>query len=296
MAVPRAGVPALARELRLVQWAKNLLEFVPLLTSHRILEREALTVGVLAFLAFSLVASAVYLVNDLVDLEDDRRHPVKRLRPLASGELPASVAYALVPLLALGAAALTWRLPSAFGMYLAAYVGANLVYSLAAKRVALLDVFILAALYTMRILAGAAAAAVPVSHWLLAFSMFAFLSLAFAKRFVEVANVVAREEHGIAGRGYIAADGPLLGMLGTAAGYLSVLVFALYITSGDVVVLYRSPALLWFAVPLLLYWMSRVWLLAHRGQLHEDPVVFALTDAQSYAVGAAILVAIWAAT
>jgi len=296
MASPRAGVVTLARALRLVQWAKNLLVFVPLLTSHRILEREALTLGVRAFLAFSLVASAVYLANDLVDLEDDRRHPEKRLRPFASGELPVTAAVWLIPLLIAGAVALAWGLPPQFGMYLAAYVGANLLYSLAAKRVALLDVFMLAGLYTMRILAGAAAAEVPVSHWLLAFSMFAFLSLAIAKRFVEVANVAARAEAGVAGRGYLAGDGPLLGMLGTAAGYLSVLVFALYITSRDVVVLYRSPALLWFAVPLLLYWISRVWLLAHRGALHEDPVVFALTDAQSYAVGAAILLAIWAAT
>ena len=296
MASPRAGVVTLARALRLAQWAKNLLVFVPLLTSHRILEREALTLGVRAFLAFSLVASAVYLANDLVDLEDDRRHPQKRLRPFASGELPVAAALWLIPLLIAGAVALAWPLPPQFGMYLAAYVGANLLYSLAAKRVALLDVFMLAALYTMRILAGAAAAEVPVSHWLLAFSMFAFLSLAIAKRFVEVANVAARAEAGVAGRGYLAGDGPLLGMLGTAAGYLSVLVFALYITSRDVVVLYRAPAILWFAVPLLLYWISRVWLLAHRGALHEDPVVFALTDAQSYAVGAAILLVIWAAT
>ena len=144
MTVPRAGVTALARELRLIQWAKNLLVFVPLLTSHRILEREALTLGVRAFLAFSLVASAVYLANDLVDLDDDRRHPVKRLRPLASGELPVAAAFALIPLLVAAAAALAWQMPPAFGMYLAAYVGANLFYSLAAKRVALLDVFVLA--------------------------------------------------------------------------------------------------------------------------------------------------------
>ena len=296
MAAPRAGVPALARALRLFQWAKNLLVFVPLLTSHRILERDALWVGVLAFLSFSLVASAVYVANDLVDLEDDRRHPHKRLRPFATGELPVAAAYGLVPALLAGAVALAWRLPPQFGLYLAAYVAANLFYSLAAKRVALLDVFVLAALYTLRILAGAAAAEVPVSHWLLAFSMFAFLSLAFAKRFVEVANVAARDEPRVAGRGYLASDGALLGMLGTAAGYLSVLVFALYITSREVVVLYRSPALLWFAAPLLLYWMSRVWLLAHRGALHEDPVLFALRDPQSYAVGAAILLVIWGAT
>jgi 4-hydroxybenzoate polyprenyltransferase len=286
---------ALARGLRLHQWAKNLLVFVPLLTSHRILEPHALRAALAAFMAFSLVASAVYLANDLIDLEEDRRHPTKRRRALASGELPIETALAIIPVLLAGAVALAWHLPPEFGALLGAYVVANFLYSLGLKRVALLDVFVLAGLYTLRILAGAAAADVPVSHWLLAFSMFAFLSLAFAKRFVEVAGVAARAEPGVAGRGYLAGDGALIGMLGTAAGYLSVLVFALYITSRDVVVLYRSPAILWFAVPLLLYWMSRVWLLAHRGELHEDPVVFALGDAQSYVVGAGILLVIWAA-
>ena len=286
----------IARGLRLHQWPKNLLVFVPLLTSHRILEPEALAIGLHAFVAFSLTASAVYLANDLVDLDDDRRHPRKRARPVAAGELPIETAIGLIPVLALGAAVVALHLSPEFLALLAGYVVANLLYSLGLKRIVLVDAFVLAALYTVRILAGAAAVAVPVSHWLLAFSLFAFLSLAFAKRFVEVSHVAARSEAGVAGRGYRAGDGALIGMLGTAAGYLSVLVFALYITSREVVVLYRSPALLWFAVPLLLYWMSRVWLLAHRGELHEDPVVFALADAQSYAVGAAMLAVIWLAT
>jgi 4-hydroxybenzoate polyprenyltransferase len=275
--------------MRAYQWAKNLLVFVPLLTAHIVLHPPSLAAAVLAFIAFSLVASAVYLVNDLADLEDDRRHPTKRLRALASGELPIATAIVLLPLLLAAAAFIAALLPWEFGALLVVYVAANLAYSLALKRAALVDVFVLAGLYTTRILAGAAAVEVPVSHWLLAFTMFLFLSLALAKRYVEVANVAARAEERVGGRGYLAGDGSLLGMLGTASGYLSVLVFALYVTSPQVTMLYRSPAVLWFAVPLLLYWMSRVWFLAHRGALHEDPLLFALRDPASYATGALIL-------
>jgi 4-hydroxybenzoate polyprenyltransferase len=291
----RNGFAAIVRELRVYQWAKNLLVFVPLVTAHAVSSANVLA-ELAAFAAFCLVASSVYLLNDLSDLEDDRRHPTKRARPLASGDVSIATALTLWPLLVAGAAALAFQLPIAFSALLAIYLAINLAYSLGLKRVALLDVFVLAALYTLRILAGAAAIDVPVSHWLLAFSLFAFLSLALAKRFVEVSGVAARDEERVGGRGYLASDGPLLGMLGTASGYLAVLVFALYITSPQVVVLYRSPAMLWFAVPLLLYWMSRVWFLAHRGALHEDPLLFALRDPQSYAVGLLILLAMVAAT
>jgi 4-hydroxybenzoate polyprenyltransferase/phosphoserine phosphatase len=287
---------AIVKGMRVYQWAKNLLVFVPLLTAHVYLDPESLAASVLAFLAFSLVASAVYLANDLADLQDDRRHPTKRARPLASGDLDIGTALALLPVLLAAAALIAALLPWRFGALLLAYVAANLAYSLALKRAALLDVFVLAGLYTLRILAGAAAIEVPVSHWLLAFSLFAFLSLALAKRYVEVANAASREEVRVGGRGYLASDGALLGMLGTASGYLSVLVFALYITSPQVVVLYRSPAMLWFAVPLLLYWISRVWFLAQRGEVHEDPLLFALHDPASYVTGALILALMIAAS
>jgi 4-hydroxybenzoate polyprenyltransferase len=291
----RNGAAAILRELRVFQWAKNLLVFVPLVTAHAV-SRGTLLAELAAFVAFSLVASSVYLLNDLADLQDDRRHPTKRMRPLAAGDVSITAALVLWPLLIAGATALAWQLPLAFGALLLLYLAINLAYSLGLKRIALLDVFVLAALYTLRILAGAAAIEVPVSHWLLAFSLFAFLSLAIVKRFVEVSGVASRDEDRVGGRGYLAGDGQLLGMLGTASAYLAVLVFALYITSPQVVVLYRSPEVLWCAVPLLLYWMSRVWFLAHRGQLHEDPVLFALRDPQSYAVGLLILLAMLAAT
>ncbi|HEY2630657.1 MAG TPA: UbiA family prenyltransferase [Usitatibacter sp.] len=291
----RNGAAAILRELRVFQWAKNLLVFVPLVTAHAV-SRGTLLAELAAFVAFSLVASSVYLLNDLADLQDDRRHSTKRMRPLAAGDVSITAALVLWPLLIAGATALAWQLPLAFGALLLLYLAINLAYSLGLKRIALLDVFVLAALYTLRILAGAAAIEVPVSHWLLAFSLFAFLSLAIVKRFVEVSGVASRDEDRVGGRGYLAGDGQLLGMLGTASAYLAVLVFALYITSPQVVVLYRSPEVLWCAVPLLLYWMSRVWFLAHRGQLHEDPVLFALRDPQSYAVGLLILLAMLAAT
>ena len=287
---------AIVKELRAYQWAKNLLVFVPMVTAHALFAPGAFVDSVLAFIAFSLVASSVYLVNDLADLQDDRRHPVKRTRPLAAGEFSIAGALALLPLLLAAAAVIALALPGTFGALLGAYLAVNLAYSMGLKRIALFDVFVLAALYTLRILAGAAAIVVPVSHWLLAFSLFAFLSLALVKRFVEVANAASRDEARVGGRGYLASDGELLGALGVACSCLSVLVFALYITSPQVVVLYRSPSILWFAVPLLLYWMSRVWFLAHRGRLHEDPLLFALHDPASYAIGLAILLAILAAT
>jgi len=296
--VPREGKGwwPLARAMRVYQWAKNLLVFVPLATAHLLLNADAIEGAVLAFAAFCLTASAVYLLNDLSDLQDDRRHPTKRSRPLAAGDVSLGTAAMLVPLLLAASAAIAWFLPPAFGALLLLYLATNLAYSLRVKRIAIVDVFVLAALYTLRILAGAAAIAVPVSHWLLAFSLFAFLSLALVKRFVEVSNVASRDEVAVAGRGYVASDGQLLAMLGTASAGLAVLVFALYITSPQVAALYRSPAILWFAVPLLFYWLSRVWFLAHRGALHEDPLLFAMHDPASYATGLAIFVAMLAAT
>jgi 4-hydroxybenzoate polyprenyltransferase len=291
-----ARAASLFRALRAYQWAKNILLFVPLLTAHVLFDPDALLAAALAFVAFSLAASSVYLANDVTDLQDDRRHPTKRNRPLASGELHIGYAMMLVPGLLAAAFAIATLLPSDFGLLLAMYLAVNLAYSLGLKRVPLVDVFVLAGLYTLRILAGAAAVDVPVSHWLLAFSLFAFLSLALAKRFVEVSNVAARDESRVGGRGYVAGDASLLAMLGVACAGLSTLVFALYITSPQVVVLYSAPAILWLAVPVLLYWMSRVWFIAHRGELHEDPLLFALHDPTSYATGVVVVAVVIAAT
>jgi 4-hydroxybenzoate polyprenyltransferase len=241
------------RAIRLHQWVKNVLVFVPALLAHAFFSLSILRGALLAFLAFGLCASSVYICNDLVDLDSDRRHFRKRRRPFASGAL--SVTDGLT-----AAALLTWA------------------YTLRLKRIALLDVMVLAGLYSIRIIAGAAATGVPLSFWLLAFSAFIFLSLGFVKRYAELE--VAARAHRLAGqgRGYGSDDLPLILSLGTASGYCAIVVIAVYINSPDSLVLYRHHKTLWLICPLLLFWISRVWMLTARGRMHEDPVVFALRD------------------
>jgi 4-hydroxybenzoate polyprenyltransferase/phosphoserine phosphatase len=292
----RAPGFALLRLLRPYQWVKNLLVLVPLLAAHLVSEPEPVFAALLLFATFCLASSATYIANDIVDLEDDRRHPRKRNRPLAAGEVSIVWAFAAAATLLAFVAVVGVTLLAPAAGWLALYVAASLGYSLWLKRLVLVDVFVLSGLYTLRVLAGAAAVSVPVSHWLLAVCLFGFLSLAFAKRFVEVDNVKSREERRVPGRGYLAQDGIVLGLLGAVCGFIAVLVFALYITSREVTVLYRLPAMLWIAVPMLLYWMSRVWLLAFRGKLDEDPLIFALRDAPSWAIACAVLVVMFAAT
>jgi 4-hydroxybenzoate polyprenyltransferase/phosphoserine phosphatase len=288
-ASPAAGarLRAWARALRLHQWVKNLLLLLPLFASHRFVELPLLARAGQAFLAFGLCASAVYLLNDLSDLPSDRAHPARRGRPFARGALPpAQGVVAAVGLLAAGLA-LAARLPSSFLAAVLAYLAANVAYSLALKRVAVADVVLLAGLYTLRVVAGASAVGVPLSPWLLAFCLFFFLNLAFLKRYVDVRRVAGDGTAAVPGRDYRASDLPLLAGMGLAAGYLAVVVLALYVQSDYVVRLYRAPDLLWLATLLVVYWTSRAWLLAHRGELHDDPVVFALRDPVTWGVGAA---------
>jgi 4-hydroxybenzoate polyprenyltransferase len=286
----------LLRAMRTHQWVKNLLVFVPLVTAHRLHDEAAVRSSFLAFAAFSLAASGAYLLNDLADLEPDRQHPDKRRRALAAGDLPLWVAVLLAPLLVVLAFALSAQLGARFQLELACYVAATVGYSLWVKRLVLVDVLTLAGLYAVRILAGAAAIPVPVSHWLLVFSLFMFLSLALAKRHAELSALARRAATVAPGRGYRTGDRMLLGLMGVVCGQLSVLVFALYITSPEVRALYSRPALLWIACPILLYWVARVWLLAYRDELNEDPLVFALRDRASLALGVAILAVLVAAT
>lgn len=282
----------LIKALRFHQWAKNLLLFVPLLASHRVAESQLLWSGLLAFIAFGACASSVYLLNDLLDLPDDRKHPTKRKRPLASGTFPILHALFLIPVLLLSAFGLAlWLLPIQFAGVLAAYYILTLGYSLWLKRVVMLDVVALAMLYTIRVVAGAAAISLVATFWILAFCMFIFLSLAFVKRYTELCD--ARQKGNIekfSGRGYYPADFELLASLGGASGYISVLVLALYINDATSGALYHSPQWMWGACPLLLFWLSRVWLLAHRGQMHDDPIVFALRDNVSRWIGLAFVV------
>lgn len=273
---------AFLNAIRLHQWLKNLLIFVPLLTAHKFADGILLTQATLAFLSFGLCASSVYLLNDLLDLEADRHHTTKRRRPFASGVLPIWLGVALIPAFLLSSAAIAWRLPGTFQQALLIYLLATAAYSFFLKRFALIDVLALAGLYTLRIIAGGAAVGIAPTQWLLAFSMFLFLSLALVKRFSELYDARESNRETAKGRGYYASDLEQIASLGGASGYMSVLVLALYINSQDVTALYSQPNLLWLVCAVLLYWISRVWLLAHRGEMHEDPIVFAIKDRVSY--------------
>jgi 4-hydroxybenzoate polyprenyltransferase len=270
--------------LRIRQWSKNLLVFLPALLAHRIFQSPILGQSILAFIAFSLCASSVYIVNDLLDLQADRRHPRKRERAFASGRLaPRSGVFAAFALLvaALGVALL---LGFRFVAVLFAYYVVTWAYSTLLKRVALIDVLTLAALYAARIVAGSVATTIPLSLWFLAFCVFMFLSLGIVKRYTEI-NEAARAGAVVLGdRGYRVADLPLLLTLGVTAGYCVVVIVALYISSPDAVLLYRHRETLWLVCPLVLYWVSRVWLLATRGEMADDPVVFATSDWTSLVV------------
>lgn len=274
----RGGLRTWVKALRVHQWLKNLLVFLPLFTSHRVLEAATTLNCVLAFLAFGLCASGVYLLNDLFDLDADRRHPRKRLRPFAAGTLPLSAGIITAPLLALAGLALAAWLSLPFAGVLACYYALTLAYSLRLKRIVMLDVIVLAALYTVRIIGGAVVIGGGLSFWLLAFSMFLFLSLAMLKRYTELRALLGSGKSEASGRGYAVDDIALIQSLGGASGYMSVLVLALYINSTASEALYRNQQVLWLLCPLLLYWISRVWLIAHRGHMHDDPVVFALVD------------------
>jgi len=273
-----------ARELRLHQWLKNLLILVPMLAAHRFFDAQAWLRCGTGWLAFSLCASSVYLVNDLLDLTADRHHPRKRERPFAAGRLPLAHGLVVAPLLLLAAFGVALVLSPLFAGVLAAYYGLTLAYSLLLKKRAMVDVIALAGLYTLRIIAGSVLVATPPSFWLLAFSMFLFLSLAMVKRYTELRGLLTRGEDKASGRGYGVDDLTLVQALGAASGYQAVLVLALYINSTASELLYRRPQVLWLLCPLLLYWISRVWMMAHRGRMREDPVVFAATDRISQVV------------
>lgn len=292
--------PSLKRWFHLIrfhQWAKNLILFVPLVTSHQILSIAHLLDSLAAFVSLSLVASATYIVNDLIDLDHDRAHKTKKLRPLASGAvgIPGGVGLALVLLVA--GASIAAFLPPVFWLCLALYVAVTLSYSFCLKKIAIIDAIVLAGLYTLRLLVGHAATGVPISVWLLAFSIFLFFSLALVKRFVEIGDFKERSSNSeaIQGRGYCADDYWLVGSLGVSCGVLSVLVLILYVNSPEVRILYSSPLLLMLLAPIFLYWIGRVWFLAARGRMNEDPVLFALRDKASYAIGLATLFVIFLA-
>ena len=287
-------IDALPRALRVSQWIKNLLVFVPIVVDHRLLDPPLFTAACIAFVAFCLAASGAYVLNDLVDLQADRAHQHKRRRPFAAGELESRHGWLLFPLLVGSAIALSAvKLPADFVGLLLLYLVVTTAYSTWLKRLAVLDVLLLAGLYTLRVLAGGAATGVTPSAWLLAFAMFLFLSLAFLKRYAEMREAGPGQPANR--RGYRAGDLAWLGSMGGASGYLSVLVLALYLNSEQVVTLYRRPTLLWLVCPLLLYWTGRLWFRANRGEIHEDPIVAAVSDPVSYVVGLFVAITMIAA-
>lgn len=289
-------IAALIKSCRIHQWAKNILVFVPVLTSHRVTDTRALIPGAFAFISFSLLASGVYLLNDLLDLESDRTHPLKRGRALASGQtsIPLVAVFCLLLLLAgIGVGLFCGKI---FLVFAGIYLLGNVIYSAWFKRVVMLDVVVLACFYTLRLLAGGAATGIGVSDWLLAFSVFFFFGLAMVKRYSELRELAVPPDATAVGRGYFRSDLEPIGTFGVASGMISVLVLVLYVMSPEVRLLYRHPTILLLLCPLFLYWITRLWFKANRGEVPQDPVVFALTDWTSYIAGILAAAVLYVAT
>ncbi len=280
---PSAGerLRAWLRAVRPHQWLKNLLVLVPLITSFHFDEARALACAVLAFVAFSLAASSGYLLNDLLDLASDRQHPRKRARPFAAGELPVRDGFGAAALLFLAAILLALLIGPAFTAWVLVYLAMTGLYSAVGKRIALLDVTMLAGLYTVRVLAGGAAIPVEVSFWLLAFSVFLFFSLALVKRCAELVAQVERNERTAEGRSYLPGDLPVLQMLGVSTSVAALVVLALYTQIPEVLQRYGSPKMLWLILAGLLILLGRLWLATARGRMHDDPLVFLMQDVAS---------------
>ena len=267
--------------LRVHHWAKNGLVFVPLVTAQRF-DLLAFGQAIGAFMAFSLAASAVYILNDIVDLDADRQHPSKKFRPLATGVVSIRAGITLVPPLLAAALYIAAIVSAALAAVLLAYLALTTAYTILLKRKMLVDVLTLASLYTMRVGAGAVAISVPMSEWLLAFSMFIFTALALTKRYVELATRIDKNLSDAANGNYRKSDLDIVAALAAAAGYNAVTVFALYISSDAVRPHYRHPEALWLICLILMYWLGRALLLAHRRLMNDDPIVFALRDWKSY--------------
>ncbi|MEG9433142.1 UbiA family prenyltransferase [Terriglobus sp. ADX1] len=299
------------KTIRAHQWAKNALIFLPAVLAHDFSTRSMMAC-LLAFFSLSFCASATYIINDLLDIEADRRHPRKRRRPFASGDLSPIAGVGIVAaffVIALALALLVPHIPThtppktagllsgphSFVIWLGIYTVTTLAYSFVLKRMMLVDVIVLSGLYTIRLLAGAAASGVFISEWLAAFSIFFFLSLAFVKRFSELDLMVASGQDKASGRGYGTGDIEQLRALGTSSAFAAVVVLSMYISNLTAAHLYTHMSRLWLIEPVLILWVSRVWLLASRGQLHEDPVVYAITDRMSWLLGALCALIVWLA-
>mgnify|MGYP000317111912 CR=1 FL=1 len=266
------------RELRVHQWVKNLLLFVPALTSFRFLESAIWGSLLIAFAAFSIIASAIYIINDLVDAPNDRAHLTKRNRPIASGSISSALGLWVALALVLAGLGLGFFAGLDFLLVLALYLAATFAYTFWLKKTVLVDCLTLAGLYTIRVIAGAVVTGIALSFWLLAFSIFFFASLAWVKRYAELEVLGASGKSKADGRGYSVTDQPLILAFGTMSAFIAVLIFALYLDSDAIKALYSVPEIGWLAIPLMMYLIGRIWLKAHRGQMLEDPILFVLRD------------------
>jgi len=271
-------IGAWLRALRLYQWVKNVLVFVAPVAAHRIFEPETLSTALLAFVAFGLAASGIYLINDLLDLNSDRRHPRKRNRPFASGTLPLAGGFVVAPLLLLAALWVSATLGVPFILSLVAYLVCTITYSVWLKRKTFIDVALLAALYTLRVVGGAMATGLDLSFWLIAVCAYGFLGLALLKRYSELRELELAGRATAAGRGYVTEDLPVVLALGVGSSLVATLVTALYIESYPSQALYSNPQALWALVGLMLLAIGRMWLIAGRGGMHDDPIVFVVRD------------------
>jgi 4-hydroxybenzoate polyprenyltransferase len=283
------------KAMRLHQWLKNILIFIPLLLAHRFNDLLLLQQAVVGFISFGFCASSVYLLNDLLDLHEDRQHPTKKFRPFASGSISIVNGIMLIPVLLLTSFSLAMLLPHDFILVLIIYYVLTVIYSVYIKKSAPIDVLTLAVLYTIRIIAGSAAVSIMPSFWLLAFSMFLFLSLALIKRFTELLLIKHHEQTKTLGRGYNTTDLDMLSQFGSSSAYMSVLILALYINSSEVQALYTKPELIWLLCPIVLYLVTRLWLLARRNLVDEDPVIFVIRDHQSQFLAMIAAVLLWLA-
>lgn len=282
---PAGSAKGLIKALRPHQWAKNVLVFLALAGAHQFFNPDLVLRAFGAFVAFCLVASSVYLVNDLLDLSADRAHARKRNRPFASGAAAIELGLPVTVLLLLAGFAISALLGPMFLLTIGIYFVTTTAYSLSLKRYTIIDICVLAGLYTIRVLAGGVAVGLPISVWLLAFSLFIFFSLAAVKRQAELVDAVRAGKLKIAGRGYHPDDLELVSQLATSSGLVSVLVITLYLSSDAVTRIYTHPQMLWGVTPVLLFWISRVIFKAHRGEMHDDPIVFAAKDRVSMICG-----------
>lgn len=273
------------KTIRIHQWSKNALIFLPLLLSHRFMEMDLVWTASMAFLSLSLMASANYILNDLLDLSFDRIHPTKKKRPIASGNVKRSTALIWSGTLFVCAIGLGSTISITFLKFLAIYLLVTTAYSYWIKKMMILDVLTLAFLYTLRVLIGSRILHIPFSEWLFAFSIFLFCSLGFLKRnneMINLAKAMEQQTKDIPGRGYRLADLPIIQLFGINCGIASALVFVLYINSDNVRLLYQTNYWLWLITPMFMYWLTRIWLIAARGEMNEDPIVFSIKDSHGY--------------